>query len=109
MQRASDYDGTSLSASFTAIAGTTYFVQVGSYLDSPGPFTLGWSISPPQHYVVTTTDDSANDANCVVSSCTLRQAVNAANADGAGDTIDVPGGHRTSSRRASARSASTRA
>ena len=43
---ASDYDGTSLTASFTAAAGQTYHVQVGSYFDPPGAFTLDWSIVP---------------------------------------------------------------
>ena len=41
---------------------------------------------------MTTTGDTVNDANCLVSSCTLRQAVNAADAGGGADTIDVPAG-----------------
>ncbi len=35
-------------------------------------------------WIVTTTADSVNDANCIVTSCTLREAIKAANADSGG-------------------------
>jgi hypothetical protein len=52
----------------------------------------------PQTYLVTTTNDDPTDANCVVDHCTLRQAVNASNANDPGtgnhNTIQfrLPGG-----------------
>src|SRR6476660_5349713 len=43
-------------------------------------------------YGVTTTADTVNDANCQPSSCTLRQAVNAASANPGLDSISLPVG-----------------
>ena len=82
------------SVSFAAEAGTTYFIQIGSYSDADIiTFDLGWSFVPSsQHYVVTTWADFVDDANCQVGSCTLRQAVNAANLGGGADEIEVPAG-----------------
>ena len=56
---------------------------------SPAPVTAA-----PQSYIVTTNTDTVNDTNCIVGSCTLRQAVNASNANdpGAGqNTITFAG------------------
>ena len=43
------------------------------------------------YQVTTTADSSAGDANCTASACTLRQAINAADAAGAG-IVNVPAG-----------------
>jgi CSLREA domain-containing protein len=51
------------------------------------PFAQG-----AQTYTVTTTADTVDDALCQASSCTLRQAVNAANFGVGTDTIVVPAG-----------------
>ncbi len=42
---ANDYDNTPLSVQFNVTGGTTYWIQVGSYFDPPGPFALTWSLA----------------------------------------------------------------
>src|SRR6185503_2651990 len=71
---------------FDAVQGSTYYVQVLTTLIGERDFQLDLAAPPPSRhtYVVTTVNDNVGDANCTVDSCTLRQAVNAANA-GNGD------------------------
>ncbi len=45
LRRVADDSGSgSLTLDFDAVAGTTYYIQVGAYLDRPGMFSLSWQI-----------------------------------------------------------------
>jgi CSLREA domain-containing protein len=59
-------------------------IYVGGSAGAATPTSAGPNpvCSPPLNYIVTTSADDQNDSNCTVSYCTLRQAVNAANAVG---------------------------
>ena len=43
-EAASNYDDNVLTVSFDVVAGTTYYIQVGAYFDTPGTFQLDWSL-----------------------------------------------------------------
>ena len=56
---ADDSDSSALSLQFTAQAGQTYHVQVGTYDDSPDAFTLHW------HLTVRPSNDDLTDATTI--------------------------------------------
>jgi CSLREA domain-containing protein len=69
--------------------GTTGLL--GGFTDN-GTAGAAWPFAAGGGYTVTTTADTVNDANCQIASCTLRQAVNAANLGFETDVITVPAG-----------------
>ncbi len=77
--------GTVTSPTFTANGTTGGFTIVATAGGVPTT-TFTETNSPPtlQTYVVTSAADDVNDANCMGTSCTLRQAVNASNANNPG-------------------------
>jgi CSLREA domain-containing protein len=71
-----------------------YRIAVTVSFDS-APETLGAGAlvyGPSQTLDVTTTDDNFDNGNCQPADCSLRQAINAANAGDGTFTIDVPAG-----------------
>ncbi len=84
-----DYSGLQSGLPFSAVSGTTYFLQFGGAAGAQGHFVLHFSEGPldPASTLTVNSANDVDDGTCDATHCSLREAINASNSMGGQQTI----------------------